>query len=565
MSTVNQKAQGVRKDAHLNYMGGLSYDLSDPLLKLRIAASTCFFGEPMYYQRDPKAKKSPVGRSGSNLSNAQIEYLRTTLNALDPKEWRKMTPAQLMESAIDEALDKDVEATLKEAVRLRDEEHIRLTPQIILVRAANHAKSKGTGLIRQYASKIIQRADEPSTCLAYQLSAFGKPIPNSLKRAVADRLSSFSDYQLAKYRMENKEFKTVDAVNMFHPKATKSLDKLMKDKLTVEGETWEAIVSAKGSTKDAWIKALDKMGHMALLRNLRNLMGKGVEPVKFVDKLIKGAEDGKQLPFRYYSAYRALTEAGIEHPIVADAIEQCMTIAIGNLPHFDGRVMSLCDNSGSAQGATTSSLGSMQISTIGNLTGVLTGMASDEGYLGVFGDKLETMAIRKRSSIFDQLKEADKIAKHIGQGTENGIWLFWDKAIKNKEHWDHVFVYSDMQAGHGGLYGTNYSEYQDFSWDRSHYIDVPKLIAKYRSTVNPDVKVYLVQIAGQQDVIIPEFYDKTYILGGWGEGLLKFAKFVSSSEKESTKVEKVEEPKVFKKVIKKKVIKKKKVVKKRSN
>ena len=557
MSTVNQKAQGVRKDAHLNYMGGLSYDLSDPLLKLRIAASTCFFGEPMYYQRDPKAKRQPVGRAGSGLSDRDIEYLRKTLNALDPKEWRKMTPAQLIESA-------DVEATLIEAVRLRDEEHIRLTPQVILVRAANHKNSKGTGLIRQYASKIIQRADEPSTVLAYQLSAFGKPIPNSLKRAVADRLSSFSDYQLAKYRMENKEFKTVDAVNMFHPKATKSLGKLMKDKLTVEGETWEAIISEKGSTKKAWTEALEKMGHMALLRNLRNLLEKGVEPATFLGKLVEGAKDGKQLPFRYYSAYRALQEAGIKTPTVADAIEQCMTIAIGNLPHFEGRVMSLCDNSGSAQGATTSSLGTMQVSTIGNLTGVLTGMASDEGYVGVFGDRLSEMAIRKRSSIFDQLKEAERLAGSIGQGTENGIWLFWDKAIKNKEHWDHVFVYSDMQAGHGGLYGTNATAYRDYLWNGSNHIDVPKLINKYRGTVNPDVKVYLVQIAGQQDVIIPEFYDKTYILGGWGESLLKFAKFVSSPRKQkAAKVEKVEEPKqkVFKTV--KKVVKKKAVKKKR--
>jgi hypothetical protein len=35
--------------------------------------------------------------------------------------------------------------------------------------------------------------------------------------------------------------------------------------------------------------------------------------------------------------------------------------------------------------------------------------------------------------------------------------------------------------------------------------------------------VYLVQVAGYQDTLIPEFYDRTYILGGWGDGLLKFA------------------------------------------
>jgi hypothetical protein len=52
---------------------------------------------------------------------------------------------------------------------------------------------------------------------------------------------------------------------------------------------------------------------------------------------------------------------------------------------------------------------------------------------------------------------------------------------------------------------------------------VPKLINTYRKEVNPNVKVYLVQIAGYEDIIIPQFYKNTYILGGWGESVIKFA------------------------------------------
>ena len=59
-------------------------------------------------------------------------------------------------------------------------------------------------------------------------------------------------------------------------------------------------------------------------------------------------------------------------------------------------------------------------------------------------------------------------------------------------------------------------------------VDVPKLIAKYRREVNPDVMVYLVQVAGYADTLMPEFYDRTFILGGWGEGLLRFAAEMSS-------------------------------------
>ena len=118
----------------------------------------------------------------------------------------------------------------------------------------------------------------------------------------------------------------------------------------------------------------------------------------------------------------------------------------------------------------------------------------------------------------------------IGGNTENGIWLFFDKAIREKQHWDHIFVYSDMQAGHGGLYGISETEYGEYIFPGSgNHIDVAKLIAKYRSAVNPKVKIYLVQSAGYQDVLVPEFYKDTYILGGWSAGILKFASEMSKN------------------------------------
>jgi hypothetical protein len=185
--------------------------------------------------------------------------------------------------------------------------------------------------------------------------------------------------------------------------------------------------------------------------------------------------------------------------------------------------MALCDNSGSAQKGMTSNLGTVKVSTIANLTAILAGKASDEGYIGVFGDRLETRAVRKKASVFDQLKEADNVAASIGQGTENGIWLFWDKAIKEKQHWDNVFVMSDMQAGHGGLYGLTNAVPSSYLWSDRRHIDVAKLINQYRHTVNSKVNVFLVQVAGYQDTLLPEFYKRTYILGGWSDGVLRFA------------------------------------------
>lgn len=519
------------QDGHLNWMGGVSYFQNNPLARLRMAAASSFFGEPMYYHN---GDSTPKHAKGNCLDANAIEHLRSTLNAVDPQSWRGLGPAALMEKAIDEALDFDAEGTLKIAVALRNEDLVRVTPQVIMVRAAHHPKVRGTGLIRQYAADIMKRADEPATQLAYHNQAYGKktPIPNALKKVWRTYIGHLPEYSVAKYRQESHVVKMVDVVNVCRPHS-EAVDKLMKGNLTLNERTWESLISEKGSSKETWAEALDKFmlnpkGHMALLRNLRNLNGFGLLDSRVLEALVAGAPEGKQLPFRYYSAYRELENAAANGNVL-DAVEACLKASLDGMPKFSGRVMSLSDNSGSAQGAMTSSMGSMRVSTIGNLTGILTGMAADEGWLGVFGDRLERLAIRKGASVFDQLTAAEKKAQGIGGGTENGIWLFFDQAIRNKEHWDHIFVYSDMQAGHGGLYGIEQSQYQDYIFPGTgHHIDVAKLVATYREQVNPNAMVYLVQTAGYQDTLVPEFYDRTFILGGWGPGILKFAHAMSS-------------------------------------
>jgi hypothetical protein len=535
MGYINVK-KSEKVESHLNWMGGKSFDLKNPVAKLRMAASSCFFGEPQYYHKDSNDNRykcaMPPYSASASLTSSQLDYLRRTLDAQDPKEWRSMTPAQMMENAIDESLKADPEATLVEAARLRNEDFIRTTPQVILVRAANMPEIKHTGLVRQYAKEIIKRADEPAVGLAYQLSTYGEkaPIPNSLKKAWRDALCRFDEYQLGKYKMENRDVKLVDVVNLVHPNSD-AVNKLANGLLTNTGKTWEAIISAKGSAAESWSEAIKVMGHMAMLRNIRNFLKVGLKPDDFIGKLVSGAKYGKQLPFRYYSAYNSVKVGS--PPEVLDAIEDCLMISVNNMPKFSGKTMSLCDNSGSAWGTMTSSAGTMTIANIANLTGVLAGMVSDSGYLGVFGDNLKTMPIRKRSSVFDQLNTASKVGQTVGGGTENGIWLFWRDAINKKEHWDNVFIFSDMQAGHGGLYGLNSAEYSDYIWPgrrmySNAFIDVPKLINRYRAKVNKNVKVYLVQVAGYQDTLVPEFYKNTYILGGWGEGLFKFAHAMSN-------------------------------------
>ena len=43
------KSKDSKSTVHENFMAGESYDIKNPIKQLEIMASSCFFGEPMYY------------------------------------------------------------------------------------------------------------------------------------------------------------------------------------------------------------------------------------------------------------------------------------------------------------------------------------------------------------------------------------------------------------------------------------------------------------------------------------------------------------------------------------
>jgi hypothetical protein len=283
-------------------------------------------------------------------------------------------------------------------------------------------------------------------------------------------------------------------------------------------KTWE-ILKSEGK---GWKEILNtiKIPHMALLRNLRGIF-KEVDDKEVLNEtltLLKaGVPGGKQFPFRYYSAYNMIKhESGVNFQTqILDALEECIDIAVANTPKLVGKVMSLCDNSGSAWGSCPSEYGTVTVAEIANLSALITGANAEEGHVGVFGDKLNTRGVSKRNGILSQLKESNDIGHGIGQSTENGIWLFWDKAIKEGEHWDTVFIYSDMQAGTGGLFGERSEDYSDYKWKDGRHIDVLKLVQEYRRRVNPKVNVFSVQVAGYNNSVLPANLYRGAILAGW--------------------------------------------------
>ena len=510
-----------------NFMGGTSYRWN-ALDTLKMVTASSIFGEPAYY-RDGHHSDMRIKDGLMKEDPLFADYVVSALKKFDG-----LKTSEVMEMAIDDALDFDFRSTLEWAATLRKDYYMRLNPQVILVRAAIHPRRQSfteanPGFFGEIEKQVMLRADEPASQLLYYLFRNGSKhnLPSILKRSWAKRIEEMSRYDIYKYR--NSAVGLIDTVRICHAKG-ELIDELMKtDTVAVEDEekTWETMRS-NGAT---WADILNTIhiGHMALLRNLRGIFTEVSDWDQIntiLEQLKAGVPGGKQFPFRYYSAYQAVKDdKNVYHKqMILDALEECIDVACDNMPKLKGRTICLSDNSGSAWGAITSEYGTVTVAVIDNLSSVITARNSDEGIIGKFGDKLIFADISKRNGVLKQAEIISESNDDVGGATECGIWLFFDQAIKNKDVYDHIFIYSDMQAGHGELYGTR-EETEKYSAAgyscRGNYIDVSKLISEYRKTVNPKVNVFSVQTAGYNNVVIPENGYRTALLYGWtGKELL---------------------------------------------
>lgn len=520
MSKMSQsvKEKKEKKGRVENFMGGYSYEVN-PLDTLKMVTASSIFGEPQYY------REGEFGEINVKDGSYCIHNLFEKYSIIDDK-YSGMKTSEIMEDVIDKSLSYDFKGTLDWAVKLRKEFYMRLNPQVIMVRAGIHPDRAAftkdyPGVFNEINDYVMSRADEPATQLTYYLFRNGSKnqIPGILKRSWKKKLSGLNAYQIYKYR--NAGIGMIDTVRICHAHS-KHIDELMKTgKVSVSDsqKTWETMKATGAS----WKKILStiKLGHMALLRNLRGIFTE-INDLKLCDDLMNQLKDGvmsgKQFPFRYKTAMEMIEKSSVNHKQkILDTLEECIDIACENMPKLKGKTMCLSDNSGSAWSTFNSEYGTMTVAKIGNLSSAITARNSEEGYVGVFGDKLTIIPVSKRNGILSQVNEIDQKGKHVGMNTENGVWLFFQNAIDKREHWDNIVIYSDMQAGHGGLYGTEKgtSEYRKRGFVcNHHYIDVAKLIEEYRK-INPKVNVYCVQTAGYDNVLIPEYGYRNNLLYGW--------------------------------------------------
>ena len=582
----------------VNYMGGLSYRLN-PLHTLELVGTSMICGEAQYYRRGANPKSH-------SIDNFLQHYVLSEFYGEEAHTCDYYT------KIVEDALDYDFAGCIEFVCKLRTEYYMRLNSNYLLVKAAHHPKraefNRANPGVFLRAIQTVGALPTDWTTQYKLLKESKKPVPTIWKRAIAEKLQSMSAYHASKYLRGSKTngklekakhsrggaggggegesdrscdndaadnlANLVDLIRITHPKPSPVLTQLlMRDsKVYVEDseQTWEKLRSAKKT----WVEivAQIRLPHMALLRNLCNIIEEfcvredadlAVEDINgLMEQLVSGVANGKQFPFRYYSAHKMVNalarqaSAKGEHDgrtvrrprnslsdltatqrdtllqmtsSVLSGLDRCVLASIDTIPPLNGRVDSLSDNSGSARRAFTSEYGTISMHEIANLSSILSAYrATNGGSVWVFGDTLEEYVVSKDRSILEQLDEVNALGDTVGGGTETGIWLFWEKSIEERIWRDTVFIYSDMQAGTGGLYAHGgclqaLKSYNALLPGSGMFIDVLSLVKYYRETVHPKTNVFSVQVAGYDNSVLPDILYRGAILSGWTGKEIKLA------------------------------------------
>lgn len=417
----------------------------------------------------------------------------------------------------------DPEFVAKLALYARTQMYLRSVPMALAVELA--ANTSGNALVRKTVNGVIQRADEITEMLAcYQMANKRNrlnKLSKQMQKGLADSFNRFDEYQFAKYNRDG-AVKLRDALFLVHPKAKDEGQQLIFDKIAAQNlstaYTWETELSALGQQKFAgqsekaaafrakWEELIDsgKLGYMALLRNLRNIMEAGVSTahLKKVCAILSNANavaNAKQLPFRFLAAYREVQKLNLMGVnLVLNALEDAIVASVQNLKGFDEntRVVIACDVSGSMQ-KPVSAKSKVLLYDIGLVLGMLLQSKCENVISGMFGDTWKVVNMPNRG-VLANVNEYYRREGEVGYST-NGHLVIED-LIARKVVADKVMLFTDVQLWNsnndGGSLGNAWLRYKKIA---------------------PQAKLYLFDLAGYGNAPISVMRHDVSLIAGWSD------------------------------------------------
>lgn len=387
---------------------------------------------------------------------------------------------------------KDVVSEL--AVEARNVHGLRHAPLLLLL---DLIRRGGPGVADAIAG-TIRRADELGELLALYWRNGKRPLSKQMKTGLAKVFEKFSEYQFAKYDRDG-PVKLRDVLFLAHPKPAdadrEALYKRIADRQLVTPDTWEVQLSGGADKKETFERLIreGKLGYLALLRNLRNMVEAGCDLDLVKEAII--ARKGADLvwPFRYVAAARIV-------PQLEPTIDQALCEAIASGPRLSGKTVVMVDVSGSMR----EKLSAKSDMTRMDAAAALASVINADARVFTFADNLIEVPARKGMAGVDVITRSQTGGTRLFDAVHE---------VNQKAKYDRIIVITDEQATGPGV------QFGNFYGARIH--------GERSSLPDPVGRGYMINVASAKNGV---GYGRWTHLDGFSEAVIRFITEIESAD-----------------------------------
>lgn len=387
--------------------------------------------------------------------------------------------------------------------------------------------SKNGYLSSEDVRKTMTRVDDMSELLSMYWSlpwgkdpVTGKPIlnshtvPKNIVKGIQGAMPKFDEYQLAKYRGDRYDVSLKTVFKMTHPKPANAEQEALWGRV-ISGtlatpDTWEVGLTnchTEAEKKAFWERMLtektekgyNKLGALALLRNLRNMQSVHVSD-DLIRQALRDSSMARILPFQLVTAARYA-------PSLEDVLEEKLFESLNSMDKMPGDTLILLDTSGSMYDRL-SDKGETTRQDVAAAMGAVIKGTCEKSRVFTFNNSLyEVPSARTGFALIDCVRHAPGGSTAVIDCTNQAIEIF--RKDHNK-YPDRVIVVTDEQTNSDGTS----SRCGWYAWSDK---PAPRL-AKLPKSCNG----YIINVGTYEKGVGYENASSYTHINGWSEGVIKF-------------------------------------------
>lgn len=319
------------------------------------------------------------------------------------------------------------------AVTAREHMKLRHVPLLLAREMARLPTHKS--LVAMTLERIIQRPDELTEFLSLYWKGGREKVSAQVKKGLAAAFTKFNEYNLAKYNRDE-AVKLRDVLFLSHAKpkdeAQGELWKRLIAGTLATPDTWEVELSKSTDKKASWTRLLqeDKLGALALLRNLRNMKEAKVDEELIIQALHRVKVE-RVLPFRFIAAARFAPHL---EPHLESGLFKCLE-AQEPIP---GKTVLLIDVSGSMDNALSAKSDMKRLDAACGLA-MLIREVCERFEIVTFSSRTLKIAPRRGFALRDAIVNSQPhSATHLGEAVKS--------VNANIPDYDRLIVITDEQS-----------------------------------------------------------------------------------------------------------------------